>query len=254
MKSIHIATVVVMAVAALSKDGVQAFELLTESQQKGLTDGIDMLIADSDATHEARHAAWMDDMLANGWIYGEADDAENKVSARLVPFEHLPESEQTKEKVLHAIVRAMSTGEMGDLTITAPVQEASQAPVLVPLIGQVAVKYIGKREEHEDNLYGTGLKFAPNEVHNVNKDAAAKMLLHADVYELAKEVPGSQPAAPANNQNPDKQAVPLPNLDGMDKQGLITFAQQHFGQVLPANMKEVNMRSKILSLVQSQGR
>jgi len=116
----------------------------------------------------------------------------------------------------------------------------------------IGIKYIGTREVHEDNLYGTGLRFAPDEVHNVDETIAAKMLVHADVYKEAKAIKG-EPAATANTK-PDKLPIPLPNLEGMNKQELTTFAQQHYGEKMHHKMSEENMRSAILGYIQSRGR
>ena len=118
----------------------------------------------------------------------------------------------------------------------------------------IGIKYIGKRENHEDNLYGTGLRFAPGDVHNVDDAIAAKMLVHTDVYAEAKPVKGETVAAVVKSNEPDKLPVPLPNLEGMDKQDMITFAQQHYGEVLHHNMKEENMRKSIQSFIESRGR
>lgn len=116
------------------------------------------------------------------------------------------------------------------------------------------IKYIGDREQHTDNLYGTGLIWTSGQVHNVEDGIAARMLAHADVYKEAKAVKGEVPAVAIQVVEPEKLPVPLPNLDTMDKQELRTFAQQHYGENLHHAMSEVNMRSTIHSFIQARGR
>lgn len=253
MKSVHIATVAVMVIAAfkasIGEDAVEDFAVLPEPQKKSLLDGIEMLVADPDAGPEARHSAWVDGMLTDGWALGDEINEQNKTHPMLMSFDELPESEQIKEKLLHAVVRSMSSGEMAN-DIAAPV--AQPAPAVVH--GNINVKYIGSREEHHDNLYGSNLKWKPGSSHGVPAAIAEKMRAHTDTYEVGKAVVVTAEVKKADLKQPDKLPVPLPNLDGMEKSDLIAFAQQHYGENLPANMKVENMRNKILTLIQSQGR
>lgn len=116
----------------------------------------------------------------------------------------------------------------------------------------IGIKYIGTREVHEDNLYGTGLTFAPDEVHNVEDTIAARMLVHADTYKETKAVKGEPAATAATTEM--EQIVPLPNLEGMNRQELTTFAQQHYGEKFHHKMSEENMRSSIHAIIQARGR
>lgn len=116
----------------------------------------------------------------------------------------------------------------------------------------VGIKYIGTRETHTDNLYGTNLVWKPGQVHNVDDSVAARLLHHADVYAEAKPVKGE--AAAVMPMEPEKLPTPLPNLEGMNKTELRTFAQQHYGENLHHAMSEANMRDAILALVQARGR
>lgn len=118
----------------------------------------------------------------------------------------------------------------------------------------VGIKYIGTREAHTDNLYGTALTWNPGQVHNVADDVAARMLAHADVYAEAKPVKGEEPATQGVLAKMEDPSHMLPNLDGMGKPDLIAFAQQHYNEKLHHAMSEENMRNKILTLIQANGR
>ena len=252
MKSIYIASVAHIALAALSEfageqDVVHEFDKLPDAQKEGLIAGVNMLIEDPNAGADARHNAWMEKMLAEGWKFSKKRDDAAKTHPRLVPFDSLPKKEIAKETLLHAIVRNMASGEQPSVAAT------KTAPATA---GTVPVKYIGKKDEHKDNLYGTGLEWNPGQVHHVPAAAAAKMLAHTDTYaQDGAAVAGvAESKAPAKDAAAQKLPVPLPNLDGMTTQELVNFAQQHYGEKLPDDMSEENMRAKVLGFIQARGR
>lgn len=252
MKSICIASVAHIALAALSEfageqDVVHEFDKLPDAQKEGLIAGVNMLIADPNAGADARHNAWMEKMLADGWKFSKKRDDAAKTHPRLVPFDRLPKKEVAKETLLHAIVRNMASGEQPSMVVT------NTAPAAV---GTVHVKYIGKKDEHKDNLYGTGMEWNPGQVHHIPAAIAAKMLAHTDTYaqEGAVVAGVAESKAPAKDAAPQKLPVPLPNLDGMSTQELVDFAQQHYGEHFSPEMPVETMRSTVMSLIQSRGR
>jgi len=117
----------------------------------------------------------------------------------------------------------------------------------------IGIKFIGDRESHIDNLYGTNLTFKPGQVHNVEDAIAKRMLVHTDAYAEAKPVKGA-PVAEAEKPAAKEEAEPLPHLGGMGKPELMAFAQQHYGEKLHHAMSEDNMRAKVLGFIQAHGR
>lgn len=250
MKTAQIALVAHAALAMLDEfngdtDVVHDFELLPEGRQAGLVAGVELLVTDLDATAEARHLAWMEQMTANEWVYGKKLDEENKLHPRLVAFSDLPKSEQEKEVMFHAIVRALSKIEVP--------AEAAPLVVQTTITGMTPIQYIGGRDEHHDNLYGSGLEWKNGQTRNVPSAIALKMLAHDDTYKQ-NGTAVSEATTVADKDKPEKLPVPLPNLDGMNKQELMTFAQQHYGEHLHHKMNEGNMRDRIMALVQARGR
>ena len=49
------------------------------------------------------------------------------------------------------------------------------------------VAYIGPKVVKHDNVAGTGLKWAPGQVHVVSEEAAAKLLCHPTMWEKVDE-------------------------------------------------------------------
>jgi len=252
MKKIYIASIAHLALAALSdfageQNVIHEFDQLPDAQKDGLIAGVDMLIANKDAGADARHNAWMENMLADGWKFSKKRSDEAKTHPRLVPFDQLPKKEIAKEKLLHAIVRAMESSDIPSVSVASVPKPASAA-------GTVPIKYIGKKSEHKDNLYGTGLEWKPGEVHKVPAAAAAKMLAHTDTYEQdGNAVAGGVAVVEQKSDGQDDMQAPLPQLSVMDKNELINFAQQHFGENLAPDMPEADMRSTVFSLVQARG-
>lgn len=240
MKNIY--SVVHAALAELSefagdKDVIHEFDSLPQSQKDKLIAGVDILVSNKDAGIEARHGAWMEKMLADGWKLGKHRDDVNKTHPRLVPFDQLPKKEVAKEKMLHTIVRALEKVNAAGYS-NAPAQTG------------VPIKYIGAKDGHVDNLYGTRLEWKRGEIHRVPAAAAAKMLTHTDTYiqegdAVQAEINGMDEVAQTHAD------IPLPNIEGMSTLELASFAQQYFGEKLPDDMSRDEMGAKVLSLVQS---
>lgn len=120
---------------------------------------------------------------------------------------------------------------------------------------QVGIQYVGKKPEHVDTLYGTNLRFEPEQSHAVPEDVAKKMLAHTDTYAEAALPQGDLLPNPSNDAAESKQRIqedddrhnapPLVDLNGLDKKGLQNYALQHYNEKLPATMKETTMRDRI---------
>ncbi len=221
------------------------------------------------------HEAWMAEKLKEGWVYGETEDTAAKTHPFLVSFSELPEERRVKDFISHAVVSALTTLLGGEKAKTAgnelpmatsPLTARTASPTLQQgLPGMVGIRYIGGKEKHHDNLYGTNLTWTPGETINVQSKAAKLLLAHTDVYEQtsAMGVPlldgGAISAAEVdvNTQPPPENTkipIPLPHLPGMSKQDLIAFAQQHYGEKIHHATNEDNARLKVLALIQERGR
>jgi hypothetical protein len=119
----------------------------------------------------------------------------------------------------------------------------------------VGIKYVGKKEKHTDHLYGTGLAWVLDQVHNVSDAVADKMAVHTDIYFLCKPAEGAPEAEVTDHAPPEQEELQpiLPHLDGMGKDELVTYAQQHFGENMSKSMKVENMRARVLNLIQARG-
>ncbi len=56
---------------------------------------------------EASHESWMNQKLAEGWVWGEVKDPEAKTHPCIVPFDELPKEQQAKDYIFRAIVHSL---------------------------------------------------------------------------------------------------------------------------------------------------
>lgn len=83
------------------------FELAPEWQQSSAILGVAAVRADPAMTAADQHQCWLDFKVADGWVYGEAKDAEAKTHPCCVPYDQLPPQQKAKDSIFGAIARAM---------------------------------------------------------------------------------------------------------------------------------------------------
>jgi hypothetical protein len=69
--------------------------------------GVEFCLANPDAPPSANHDSWYKQKEADGWVYGEAKNAEKKTHPCMVPYEKLPAEQQKKDALFKAIVAAL---------------------------------------------------------------------------------------------------------------------------------------------------
>lgn len=68
------------------------------------------LHSENDVGPEGSHESWMAQKVADGWVYGEAKDADAKTHPCIVPFDQLPREQQAKDFIFRAVVHALKEG------------------------------------------------------------------------------------------------------------------------------------------------
>jgi poly-gamma-glutamate capsule biosynthesis protein CapA/YwtB (metallophosphatase superfamily) len=128
------------------------------------------------------------------------------------------------------------------------------------------IRYIGNKEFKPDNVAGTGLVWnGKGSIHEVPDAAVAKLLVHSGIWELVADDLANAPVSAdlqekSEDQNPetlqpdlDQSEVdtkpPLANIDTMDKEALISFAQRQFGHEFHHATGEAKMRQTIIGLM-----
>lgn len=132
----------------------------------------------------------------------------------------------------------------------------------------VPVKYIGKKKEKIDNVAGTGLAWSIGQIHYVPPLTAQKLSRVTDVWQIVDDQTiENDPAAVGlvltetesepNDEQPKEpdahlQTFDLPNLSGMTKPDIATYAQANFNVTLPATDKKEEMITQVVTLANSR--
>lgn len=80
-----------------------------EWQRSSAVLGVEFHLKNPNASNAASHESWLAEKERDGWTYGSVKDAEKKEHPCYVPFEQLPRSQQLKDALFRAIVRACTS-------------------------------------------------------------------------------------------------------------------------------------------------
>ncbi len=249
--------------AATGGDSQPAWADAPEWQQQSILAGVDMHLANPDATPEQSHESWLAQKIADGWTYGEVKNVKKKRHPCCVPYSELPTEQKAKDYLFRATVHALK--EYPETVERVVVQErgASGTPTHYR-----AVRYIGRRDSWRDRHYGSNLSFEQNQVRSIPPEMAKKFLRHSDIFEEAVGETVQDPAtvddtestlADANAkqvEERDKQneiyAV-FDQINQMDEDMLKEYAFARYQQSIPKTLSLENMRKQVTQMVEQYG-
>lgn len=198
---------------AMGDDSQVDWDDAPEYQKNSVLAGVDMHLANPEATPENSHESWLAQKVAEGWTYGEEKDAEAKTHPCILPYDELPEFQKAKDHIFRATVHA--TARAIDESFAAGIADA---PVVIAntsaLTAGIAngfngkfIQYIGRRELWKDTVYDTGLSFATNEVRAIPMAIARKLLRHDDLFAEVEAPQDDQTQATAYDEDEVSTAV-----------------------------------------------
>lgn len=148
----------------------------------------------------------------------------------------------------------------------------------------LAVTYTGKEAPFIERNYGSSLSFEPGQTRALPAELAAKLLRHADVFELAapskpKKAQTEETAAQTDEATKPKDEVDdtatqlaeatkkqdeqgalvnerqnvVDQVNLMDKDALKEYAHIKYGQPLPKTLSVDNMRAKVVGFIDQYG-
>lgn len=255
--------------AALGDETQVAWEDAPEWQRASAIAGVEMHLANPDATPEQSHESWLAQKLADGWEYGEVKDAQKKQHPCCVPYDQLPPEQKAKDYLFRAAVHQCKA--LIDAQPVKVVEKADKPAALAGIL--VPVKYIGPRAEWYDRLYGTGLMFSSGQTRNLPTDIARQLLRHGDLFEKADQPPFETADGEAVTVDDDtarlleqgkqaedakhEQQVSIQDLydqiDQMDKPSLESFASTKYRIDLDKRKSVDNLRAQVKQLVDQFG-
>lgn len=79
-----------------------------EWQRESAIKGVQFHHDNPDAGDSASHQSWLEQKVADGWVYGETKDPEASPPTHpcIVPFDQLPAEQQFKDKLFRTVVHA----------------------------------------------------------------------------------------------------------------------------------------------------
>ena len=181
-----------------------AWDEAPEWQQQSALAGVEMHLANPDATPEQSHESWLAQKVADGWVYGEVKDEVAKTHHCCLPYDQLPPEQKAKDYLFRAVVHAVKHLPDPDdlLTLQAQLEQAKHALASAPSGGAgvraavslqgVAVQYVGHKIDYTDRLYGSGLLFQKGEVKVLPGELARQLLRHGDLFVRATEEQAAQ--------------------------------------------------------------
>lgn len=66
--------------------------------------GVRLHLSNPDAGPQASHESWMEQKLADGWVFGGKKDPEAKTHPCICAFDQLPREQQAKDFIFRAVV------------------------------------------------------------------------------------------------------------------------------------------------------
>ena len=255
--------------AALGDETQVAWEDAPEWQRASAVAGVEMHLANPDATPEQSHESWLAQKLADGWEYGGVKDAHKKQHPCCVPYDQLPPEQKAKDYLFRAAVHQCKA--LIDAQPVKVVEKAAKPAALAGIL--VPIKYIGPRAEWYDRLYGTGLMFSSGQTRNLPTDIARQLLRHGDLFEKADQPPFETADGEAVTVDDDtarlleqgkqaedakhEQQVSIQDLydqiDQMDKPSLESFASTKYRIDLDKRKSVDNLRAQVKQLVDQFG-
>lgn len=229
--------------AALGDTSQPAWNDAPKWQKDSALAGVDMHLANPDATPEDSHESWLKQKTDEGWKYGAVKDAELKEHPCFLPYAELPAEQKAKDYLFRAVVHTLKD---------APESSVAAPSTVVIDSAFTAVKYIGARESYTDGTYGTRISWGQGETRMVPAATARLMLTHKDVYELGTPV-AELPVLPVKATEEDKVQDMRDALAIMDKESLGAYAKTHFNVKLDKRKDVGLLRTQVTGLVDQYG-
>lgn len=130
----------------------------------------------------------------------------------------------------------------------------------------VPVKYVGRRSDFFDRIYGSGLFFDQGQTRWIPPELARKLLRHADLFERGEEEADAQPdddtaellkesAIEQETQRIDQSAIQdlRDSVQSMDKDALSHFAGTNYRQIIDRRRSVEALRVEVLGLIDRFG-
>ena len=291
MKTLAIAMICHSICAAycqsLGDDSQVEWDDTPETHKQSLIAGVEMHIANPQATPEQSHESWYQQKEAEGWTYGEFKDLEKKEHPCFLPYEELPLEQKAKDYLFRSTVHLMK--DLPDVEeylaladevkyLREKVQTTAViSPVVIPTATSlgasgIAIQYVGRKDQHIDRLYGSNLVFAHGQVRIVPSNIASNLLKHPefqryeqqDLNATESDTQQSDDTSLILDESKKKQekddeneALIMDEIDTVqritDKKSLVEYAKHKYDQSLKMNSSVKTLQDQVVDLIKRFG-
>lgn len=272
---------------SLGDDSQPTWDNAPDWQKQSAILGVEMHIANPDATPEQSHEAWYKQKEAEGWAYGEVKDVEKKLHPCFLPYEELPQAQKAKDYLFRTTVHLVKnlpdsedylalSAEVISLRQKAADQKntaiatAATSTATTTTTSGVAIQYVGNKSLFKDHLYNSALTFTTGQVRNVNSDLATKLLKHPEFklyvaeshdFTESEQTVDDTAVVLANAQieqekKDQEQTAVLDEIDvvnQMTKDALIEYAYNKYQQKLNKQNSVATLRTQVAEFVHQFG-
>lgn len=273
---------------SLGDDSQPTWDDAPDWQKNSAVAGVEMHIADPDATPEQSHESWYKQKEAEGWIYGEVKDLEKKEHPYFLPYDELPLEQKAKDYLFRATVHLMKdlpdveeylalADEVKHLREKIQKNALNVPNVVTPTAttlgaSGIAIQYVGRKDQFTDRLYGSNLTFVKGQVRHVPSNIAGSLLKHPEfqryeqeVFDLSEQY-GQQTddtstildeAKKQQDKDNEKETIELDEIDTVkrisDKKSLIDYAKNKYDQELDGRSSVKTLQGQVVDLIKRFG-
>lgn len=276
---------------SMGDDSQSAWDDTPESHKQSLIAGVEMHLANPDATPEQSHESWYKVKETEGWKYGEVKDIEKKEHPCFLPYEELPDAQKAKDYLFRTtvhLVKGLPDPE-DYLSLSAEVVNLRQkiehqknvaintATITPTNINQksagVSIQYIGNKSLYTDHLYDSALTFEQGQVRSIPSDLATKFLKHPEFtrYEGEPESISGESieqgldddTSSILNRSKEKQQEEIDKenkvldeietIGKMTKAGLVQYALEKYEQKLSPQKNLDELKESVTQMIHQYG-
>lgn len=273
---------------SLGDDSQPTWDDAPDWQKNSAVAGVEMHIANPDATPEQSHESWYAQKEAEGWVYGEVKDVDKKEHPCFLPYDELPPEQKAKDYLFRATVHLMKDlPDVGEyLALADEVKNLrekiqtnalnAQTPVTLSAtsLGSsgIAIQYIGRKDQFIDLLYGSNLTFTKGQVRHVPSNIAGNLLKHPEFQRYEQQVFDSSEqdaqqtddtstildeAKKQQDKDNEKETIELDEIDTVerisDKKSLIDYAKNKYDQELDGRSSVKTLQNQVVDLIKRFG-
>ena len=276
---------------SMGDDSQPTWDDAPDWQRNSAIAGVEMHLANPDATPEQSHESWYKVKEAEGWKYGEVKDMEKKEHPCFLPYEELPDEQKAKDYLFRTTVHLVKhlpdpedylalSAEVVNLRQKVEHQKnvaintATITPTnVVQKSAGVSIQYIGNKSLYTDHLYESALTFEQGQVRSIPSDLATKFLKHPEFtrYEGEPEsISGESTEQGLDddtssilNRSKEKQQEEIDKenkvldeietIGKMTKAGLVQYALEKYEQKLSPQKNLDELKESVTQMIHQYG-